>query len=48
MWTELEMLAEQYECWHLWQMIREKDGVIIYRCKKCGKIKKNIFRLVKL
>ena len=40
MWRKLEILSEQYESWHLWQMIREKDGVTIYRCKKCGKIKK--------
>ena len=39
MWSKLEKLAEQYDCWHLWEKIREKDGVTIYRCKKCGKIK---------
>lgn len=39
MWSKLEKLVEQYACWHLWKKIREKDGVTIYRCKKCGKIK---------
>jgi hypothetical protein len=39
MWRKLEKLAEQYDCWHLWQIIREDGGVTIYRCKKCGKIK---------
>jgi hypothetical protein len=39
MFSKLYELAERYECWHLWQEIRRKDGVTFYRCKKCGKIK---------
>ena len=39
MWSKLYKLVEQYECWHLWQEIRRKDGATFYRCKKCGKIK---------
>ena len=38
MWSKLEKLTEQYDCWHLWKKIREKDGVTIYRCKKCGNV----------
>ena len=39
MWRKLEKISDQYACWHLWQEIRNKDGITIYRCKKCGKIK---------
>lgn len=39
MLSKLEKLVEQYECWHLWRQTRRKDGVTIYRCEKCGKIK---------
>ncbi len=39
MWSKIYELAEQYDCWHLWRQIKRKDGITIYKCDKCGKIK---------
>lgn len=39
MWEKLEKLAEQYDCWHLWQIVRKEGETTTIRCKKCGKVK---------
>lgn len=39
MWSKLGKYTEPYACRHLWQEIKSKDGITIYRCKICDKIK---------